>query len=90
MKVSDIDAKITELQKKREIALQEEEEQKKREHLTEARETLGRLVNDLRRLNDIGYLPPRLREALTDEHGKVNPGLYVKRPRAPSDQDSSE
>jgi hypothetical protein len=81
MKLTEIDREIEKLSKLREQALQEAEEEKLREATLEAREILGRLVDDLRRVEELGFTPPRLKDALTDANGKYNPGLYVKRPK---------
>ena len=93
MEISDIDAEIERLTKLREQAQKEEEERKKLAGLEEARDILGNVVNELRRLDELGYIPPRLEKALTDEKGKFNPGLYIKRPKrvgSHDDHDSSE
>jgi hypothetical protein len=86
MELSKIDEEIHRLQKLREAAEKEALEEKQRENLLEAREVIGRLVDDLRRVEELGFTPPRLKEALKDAHGKYNPGLYVKRPKAPAGQ----
>lgn len=83
MKLSEIDAKIAELQKQREKALAEEREAEMAKNFDEAREIISNLAPTLQKLYDLGYCPPRLKEALSDSTGKFNPGMYIKRPKSP-------
>lgn len=83
MDVIQIDKEIERLQALREQTLRAEEELARRQGLVEARDIIARVVDDLRRVEELGYLPPRLREALTDEKQKFNPGMYIKRPKLP-------
>ncbi|WP_454287296.1 hypothetical protein [Rhizobium arsenicireducens] len=83
MKVEDIDRQIAELQELRALAAKEAEEKKIQQNFEEALEIYPRLIADIRRLDVIGYMPPRLAEALRDGSGKFNPGMYIKRPRPP-------
>lgn len=81
--LEDIDRELAELKRQRaEIERKAEWEQVSLNHL-EAVEIYGRLLTDLRRLEEINHLPPKILEALTDGKGKFNPGLYIKRPKAP-------
>lgn len=82
--VDEIDKEIERLQQARLKALQEEEKRKVIENHREAVEIYDRLIKDLRRLEELNYMPPRLQSALTDSSGKFNPGMYVKKPKAPS------
>lgn len=81
MKLTEIDVELERLQALRDAAVKEAEEEKKREGATEAREILGRLVTDLDRLNELGYVPPRIMSALSNAKGIFSPGLYIKRPK---------
>lgn len=81
--VDDIDKKIAELQAEKMRLVEAEREKKSREHWEEANVIIARLVDDLRRLGEIGYVPPKLGAALTTSKGKYNPGQYVKRFKAP-------
>ncbi|RWB08738.1 MAG: hypothetical protein EOQ39_19005 [Mesorhizobium sp.] len=83
MKLSEIDAKIAELQSQRAKALAEEREAEMAKNFDEAREIITNLAPTLQKLFDMGYCPPRLKEALTDATGKFNPGMYIKRPKGP-------
>lgn len=83
MDVTEIDKQIAELQRQREEALRLEEEKNRIDGLLEGREILGSLVDALRRLDELEMVPPRLAEALKDDRGKFNPGLYIKRPKLP-------
>lgn len=85
MKLNEIDQKIAELQRLRSEAEREEREQAAAAALEEARTLIGELVANVQRLNEIGYLPPRLAEALSDSTGKFNPGMYIKRPKTRPD-----
>lgn len=81
MDLKEIDKKIAELQKLRvEAEKQAEQERLQKEH-QEAVDIITRLLDDVRRLAEIGYLPPRLMTALSDNTGKFNPGMYIKRPK---------
>lgn len=82
MELAEIDAKIAELEALKLEALKAEEEKKLQASYDEAIILFPELVATLRRLHEIGYLPQRLAEVLTDATGKVNPGMYLKRPRA--------
>lgn len=82
MDLKEIDAKIAELEALKAEAIKREEEKKLQANYDEAVILFPELVATLRRLDEIGYLPPRLAKVLTDESGKVNPGMYLKRPRA--------
>jgi hypothetical protein len=82
--LKEIDAKIAELQGKRLEALAEEERKVQLKNHKEGVEIVGRLLADLKRLDELDYVPPRIREALTDESGTFSPGRFVKRPRSPS------
>jgi len=79
--VEEIDKEIERLQQERQKALEEEARRRVFENHREASEILERLVNDVRRLHELGYLPPRLLNALSDSSGKFNPGMYVKKPK---------
>lgn len=85
MDLTEIDAKIAELQALRAKAESEAAERKAKEDLAEATELLGTLAAQLHRLMELRYLPPRLKDALTDNQGKFNPGVYIKRPRLKSE-----
>ncbi|WP_162245270.1 hypothetical protein [Rhizobium sp. Leaf383] len=82
MNLNEIEAKIAELEAMKLEVLQRDEEKKAQEKFDEAVTLVPELVSLVRRLDELGYLPQRLVKALTDEHGKVNPGMYLKRPRA--------
>lgn len=82
MDLSEIDAKIAELQALRERAAEEARVQEAREQHAEATEILTNLAPNLTKLYEWGYLPPKLETALTDSTGKWNPGMFIKRPRA--------
>lgn len=82
MDLKEIDAKIAELEALKAEALKAEEEKMLQANYDEAVILFPELVTVLRRLHEIGYLPQRLAEVLTDASGKVNPGMYLKRPRA--------
>ncbi|MBD9544333.1 hypothetical protein IB276_33340 [Ensifer sp. ENS04] len=82
MDLKEIEAKIAELEALKAEALKAEEEKKLQEAYDEAVILFPELVATLRRLHEIGYLPQRLADVLTDSTGKVNPGMYLKRPRA--------
>lgn len=84
MDLKEIDAKIAELTAAREKAAREEEEKRARKEYEEAVSLYPELIAILRRLDETGYMPPRLDKALRDESGKFNPGMYIKRPRAPA------
>ena len=81
MELREIEAEIARLQKLKVQALAMEQERRARAR-EEAAELIPELVNLLRRLDKLGFLPQRLADVLTDAEGKVNPGLYLKRPRA--------
>lgn len=83
MKLSEIDAQIAKLQEQRVKALAEQREAELAKNFDEAREIIANLAPTLQKLFDLGYCPPRLKEALTDSQGKFNPGMYIKRPKAP-------
>lgn len=83
MDVKEIDAKIAELQAMKAKAEEDQKEKEAQMKFDEAVEIYARLIEDIRRLDVLGYTPPRLAKALTDETGKFNPGMYIKRPRAP-------
>lgn len=84
MGLEEIDAKIAELQALRLDALKAEEEKRARENFEEIGELVSKLIETLHRLHELGYSAPKLTAALTDERGKWNPGLFIKRPRSPS------
>jgi hypothetical protein len=90
MELREIDAKITELLAMKAEAERREAEKREQKDFDEALEIFPRLVDDLRRLDELGYLPARLADALTDSSGKVNPGLYIKRPRAPLTEEARQ
>ena len=81
--VDEIERKIAELQAEKQKLLEAEREKKSREHWEEANAIIAKMVDDLRRLGEIGYVPPKLAAALTTGKGKYNPGQYVKRFKAP-------
>lgn len=81
MKLKEIEQKIAELTALKEKAEREEQEELHRKRHEEAVALYPELINILRRLDDLGYLPARLFEALKDQTGKFNPGQYIKRPR---------
>ena len=83
MKLEDIDAEIARLKSLREEAEKQAELAKVQKNYDEAVELTAKLVETLWRLNDLGYMPPRLAAALTDGNSKFNPGMYVKKPKAP-------
>ena len=83
MELSEIEKEIARLEKLKLDALKAEEEKKAQEHFEEARDILGRLAKDCQRVYELGYCPPRILEALKDANGKFNPGMYIKRPKAP-------
>jgi len=56
-------------------------------HMEEAVKLYPELVEILRRVDEIKYMPPRLDKALRDDTGKFNPGMYIKRPRGPKQPD---
>ncbi len=80
MDLQKIDEEMARLAELREKALAEEQEKLRVANLQEARDLTGQLVDILKRLGELGTVPPRLQEALRDEKGKFNPGLYIKRP----------
>lgn len=83
MKLDEIDKKIAELQSLRAKAQAEEREAELAKNFDEAREIITGLAGTLQKLYDLGYCPPRLKDALTDATGKFNPGMYIKRPKGP-------
>lgn len=84
MNLKEIDKKIAELQLLRAEALIEEQHKVLLKNHAEGVEIVTRLVGDLKRLDELGYVPPRLREVMTDESGTFAPGRFVKRPRPPA------
>lgn len=86
MELKEIDREIERLTKLRAEAEKREAERRVIENHKEAVEIYDRLLKDLRRLDELNYLPPKIQAALTDASGKFNPGMYVKRPKAPSKQ----
>jgi len=82
MELSEIDAKIAELEKLKLEALAREEEKRAQADYDEAVQLVPQLITTIRRLSELGYLPVRIKDVVTDESGKVNPGMYIKRPRA--------
>jgi hypothetical protein len=84
MDLKEIDRQIAELTAAREKALREETEKQAEKHFREAVDLYPKLIEVIRRLDELGYVPPRLAEALKDSSGKLNPGMYIKRPRAPT------
>lgn len=82
--LKEIDAEIAKLQALRQKAEAEEIEAAREENVKEARVILARLTEDLHRLEQIGFVPPRILSALSNEAGKFSPGLYIKRPRGGS------
>jgi hypothetical protein len=78
--LAEIDKEIARLQALRVEAERQDAERKAKEHHAEAVKVIDRMIEDIRRLHEIGYLPPKLQAALTDGQGKFNPGMYVKRP----------
>lgn len=85
--VADIDVEIARLQKLRLEQEKAEMEENRVKYHEEARALIQQLREVLDRLNELGYLPPQLQRALVDKEGKYNPGMYIKSPRALS-QDS--
>lgn len=83
MDVKQIDAEIAKLQNLRLKAEAEERAKALEANFEEAKKILGDLVPTLNRLQELGYMPPRLLTALSDGTGKWNPGMYIKRPKAP-------
>jgi hypothetical protein len=84
MELEEIDKKIAELQALRDDALKAAEEKRARENFEEITELVPRLVEILHKLHTLGYSAPKLTTALTDDRGKYNPGLFIKRPRSPA------
>ena len=87
-KVEDIDAEIARLQAERIEAVGREEQRKRYKHYTEASELLDRVIADMLRLEEIGYLPPKLAESLVNNEGKFAPGKFIKKGRAPANPDA--
>ena len=85
LSVADIDKEIARLEELKKEAARLEAAARHQENFQKAVDVLGRLVDDLRFLEETGYLPPKLNSALTDGSGKFNPGMYIKRPRNPKD-----
>lgn len=83
MELKEIEKEIARLEALKQEALKQEEEKQLQARFEEAREILGRLVEDCQKIYELGYCPPRLLEALKDGNGKFNPGMYIKRPKAP-------
>ena len=84
MKLEEIDAEIAKLQEMRASALKVAEEKRARENFEEICKLVPTLVETLHRLHELGYSAPKLAAALTDDRGKYNPGLFIKRPRSPA------
>ncbi|MBC2806618.1 hypothetical protein ACCS91_33655 [Rhizobium ruizarguesonis] len=79
MKLEDIDRKIAELQAMRAEAEQRADQEKLEAERGEALAIFDRIVEDVFRLNTLGFLPTRLGDALTDEEGKLNPRRFIKK-----------
>ncbi len=82
MDLKEIEAKIAELEGLKAQAMEAEKAKEDQARYDEAVVLYPELIAIVRRLHEIGYLPIRLAKVLTDENGKVNPGMYLKRPRA--------
>jgi predicted nucleic acid-binding Zn-ribbon protein len=83
LSLSEIDAEIERLNSMRHAAEWREHQAAMVRNHAEAVEVTDRLVADIRKLEDLGYLPPKLKAALTDQNDKFNPGMYIKKPKAP-------
>lgn len=86
MDVKEIDAKIAELQA---LRVEAEKAELVREHQARYDEAVllfPELLRILNRLTELGYLPQRLADVLTDSDKKVRPGVFIKRPRAVTKQ----
>jgi predicted nucleic acid-binding Zn-ribbon protein len=83
LSLSEIDAEIERLNSMRTAAEWREHQAAMVRNHSEAVEVTDRLVADIRKLEELGYLPPKLKAALTDQNDKFNPGMYIKRPKAP-------
>lgn len=83
MKLEDIDAEIARLNALRADAEKRAVLEKAQKSYDEAVDLTAKLVETLWRLDELGYMPPRLQSALSDVGGKFNPGMYVKKPKAP-------
>lgn len=81
MELSEIDAEIARLEKLKPAARAREEKRRNQERLEKAVVLIPQLVAVVQQLADLGYLPKRLADVLTDTDGKVKPGKYLKRPR---------
>lgn len=81
--VSEIDAEILRLQQIRIDVEKKEQEELRLKNFEKASAMLEGLRDMVIELQEMGYLPPRIDEALTDQKGKFNPGMYIKKPRAP-------
>lgn len=84
MALDEIDAEIARLQGLRGEAERQAELAKVQVNYNEAVQLTTTLVDTLRRLAELGYMPPKLMQALSDQQGKFNPGMYIKKPKAPS------
>lgn len=83
MTVADIDREIERLATLRREAEWRDHQAALVKNHGEAVEITDRLITDIRRLEELGFLPPKLKVALTDQNDKFNPGMYIKRPKAP-------
>lgn len=83
MELAEIDKEIARLQSLRSEAEKQAALQASQKNYDEAVETIRRVVTDLNRLHETGYLPPRLLTALADGGGKFNPGRFIKKPQRP-------
>lgn len=79
--LTEIDIQIAALQKKRQDILFEETRKEAEKNFNTASVIIQRLIEDLHRLNDLGYVPKVLLEPLTDRRGTFNPGMFIKKPR---------
>jgi hypothetical protein len=78
-KLVDLDQKIAVLQQQRAELEQAAIQEQIAIERNEALEIFDRLVEDVFKLNTLGFLPTRLADALTDEEGKLNPRRFIKK-----------
>jgi len=83
MDLKEIDAELERLKLLRTEAVLKEAHKLSLQHYEEACALIPQLVAIIRRLDEINYLPQRIAQVVATEEGKVNPGQYLKKPRAP-------